>query len=129
MLEIISGEVSTSYKKKHMIQNDKEQWINTHTWIFFNATADLKLCQYWDNVIGRLFQATRTIVENYKKMSTLVPVPQHCIGFSYIHSEDYELDLNFDKIDTKIKSDLHLTIKLYYFAKILRSLRRASLLI
>ena len=31
MLEIISGEVSTSYKKKHMIQNDKEQWINTHT--------------------------------------------------------------------------------------------------
>ena len=34
--------------------------------------------------------------ENYKKMSTEGTVPKHWLGFRYIHSEDYELDQNFD---------------------------------
>ena len=33
---------------------------------------------------------------NYKKMSTPEQVPKNCLGFSYIHSEYYELDLNFE---------------------------------
>ena len=33
--------------------------------------------------------------ENYKKMSTPVPVIKHWLVFSYIRSEDYELDQNF----------------------------------
>ena len=42
------------------------------------------------------FLATKISAENYNKISTLVPVPKHWIGFSYIHSEYYMLDLNVD---------------------------------
>ena len=45
---------------------------------------------------GDHFTATKKFVENCKKMSTPVPVSKHWIGFCYICSEDYELDLNFD---------------------------------
>ena len=38
------------------------------------------------------FTATKKIVVNYKKMSTPGLVPRHCLGFSYIRSEDYWLD-------------------------------------
>ena len=37
-------------------------------------------------------------------MSTQGPVSKHWLGFSYIPSVDYELDLNFDVTETKIKS-------------------------
>ena len=43
------------------------------------------------------FSATKKFVSNYKKMSTPGPVPKHWLGFSYICSEYYELDLNFDE--------------------------------
>ena len=44
-----------------------------------------------------LFQTT--------KMSALGPIPKKLPGFSYIRLEDYELDINFDGAETKIKSD------------------------
>ena len=47
------------------------------------------------------FPAIKKYVENYKKMSTLGPVPKHWLGFNYICSEDYELEINFDT--TKMK--------------------------
>ena len=39
---------------------------------------------------------TKTVFVNYKKMSTPGPVPKHWLVFSYICSERYELDQNFD---------------------------------
>ena len=42
------------------------------------------------------FPATTTFVNNYNKISSPRPVPKHWLGFSYIRSEDYELDENFD---------------------------------
>ena len=45
------------------------------------------------------FSATKKFVVNYKKMSTPGKAPKHWFMFSYIHSEYYELDNNFD--DTK----------------------------
>ena len=42
------------------------------------------------------FYDTKPFVVNYKKMSTPVPVPKHWLVFSYIYSEDYELDQKFD---------------------------------
>ena len=44
------------------------------------------------------FTATKTIVEKYKRRSTTVPVPNNFLVFSYIYSDDYELDLNFNEI-------------------------------
>ena len=40
------------------------------------------------------FPATKTFVENYKKMKTPEPVPKHPPVFRYILSEDYDLDQN-----------------------------------
>ena len=42
------------------------------------------------------FPAIQTFPENYKIMSTPGPGPKNWLGFSYIHSDDYELDINFD---------------------------------
>ena len=50
------------------------------------------------------FPATKNVV-NYKETSTPEPVPKHWLGFSYICSEGYELDLNFDLTEIKSKSD------------------------
>ena len=47
---------------------------------------------------------TRIFFENNKKISIPVPELKHLIGFSYIHPEDYELNLNFYKNEVKIKS-------------------------
>ena len=45
------------------------------------------------------FVATLNVSVNYKKMSIPGTVPKHQLIFSYICSEDYELDQNFH--DTK----------------------------
>ena len=47
------------------------------------------------------FTATKTFVVNHKKITTPGTIPKHWLEFSYKHSEDYELDHNFD--DTKLK--------------------------
>ena len=41
--------------------------------------------------------ATKKTVVNYKNMSTPGTVPKRCLRFSYVRSEDYELDQNFDE--------------------------------
>ena len=51
------------------------------------------------------FTATKSFVAKYKKISTPGPVPKYWLGFSYICSEDYELDQNFDDIKLKKQSD------------------------
>ena len=51
------------------------------------------------------FTATEMFVDNYKKMSTTGPVPKHWLGFSYISSEDNELDQIFD--DTELEKPDH----------------------
>ena len=40
------------------------------------------------------FPYTILSFKTYQKMSTPVPVPNHWLGFSYICSKYYELDLN-----------------------------------
>ena len=55
--------------------------------------------------VEEYFAATWTFFANYKKMSTPGPVPKNWLGFSYINSEDYELDMNFDETEFKRKSD------------------------
>ena len=47
------------------------------------------------------FLATKMFDDNYKKISTPVPVPKHWLGFSYIRLEDYKLDHNFDETELK----------------------------
>ena len=41
------------------------------------------------------FPDTKTFFVNYNKVSNPGSVPKHWLGFSYIRSEDYELDHNF----------------------------------
>ena len=41
------------------------------------------------------FPATKTIVMNYKKISTPGTVPKYWLVFSSIRPKDYELDQNF----------------------------------
>ena len=42
------------------------------------------------------FPAKKIVVVNYKKMSIPGPIPKYCLLFTYIRSEDYDLDQNFD---------------------------------
>ena len=66
------------------------------------------------------FPSAKNIDDNYKKVSTLGPVPKHYLAFSYIGSEYYKLDMKFDEIYMKNQTT-HPMIKLNYFAKILWS--------
>ena len=50
------------------------------------------------------FIPTRKIVANYNIMSTPALVSKYCLRFSYICSEEYDLDLNFNETEMKIKS-------------------------
>ena len=43
------------------------------------------------------FPATKQFVLDYKKISTPGTVPKYCLGFSYIRSEYYDLDMNFNE--------------------------------
>ena len=51
------------------------------------------------------FPTTKTFVVNYKKISTLGPVPEHWLEFSYIRSKYYDLYHNFDDTELKKQSD------------------------
>ena len=61
------------------------------------------------------FPATKTIVVNYKKMSTPGTVPKHRLGFSYILSEDYEFYQNFNDTELKNNQTKHPTRKLKHY--------------
>ena len=43
------------------------------------------------------FPPTKICVENYNNISTQGPIPKHLLGYSYISSEYYELDMSFDE--------------------------------
>ena len=65
------------------------------------------------------FTSTKKIVMRYKKISTTRPVPKHWLRFSYIRSEDYELDQNLDDTELKNQPDNTSNDKVKYFAKLL----------
>ena len=65
------------------------------------------------------FTATKTFVDNYNKISTPRTVPKHWLVFSYICSEDYELNHNFDETELNNNQTTHPKIKLIYFSKML----------
>ena len=56
-------------------------------------------------IVEKYFPATKTFVENYKKMSTTGTVPKHWLVFTYISSKYYELDQNFDETELEEQSD------------------------
>ena len=64
------------------------------------------MCVYLEKIPEEdSFPETKTSVENYKKRSTPVPVPKYWLRFSYICSEYYQLYLNFDETEMRIKLD------------------------
>ena len=44
--------------------------------------------------------------QDYNKRSTTRPFPKYLLRFSYICSEDYEWELNFDETEMKKKGDI-----------------------
>ena len=75
------------------------------------------------------FPAKKTFFGKYKKIPTPGTVPKIWLGFSYIRSEDYESDQNFDDKELKNNQTKHPTIKLNYFTKILWPLRKNGLML
>ena len=73
--------------------------------------SSLHVCVHYvpnDKIIEyEYLPATRTFVENYRKRSITGPVPKYCIGFSFIHSEDYGLYLNLG--ENKMKKNRQIT--------------------
>ena len=65
------------------------------------------------------FPATKIAVTNYKKILTPGPVPKYWLEFSYIHSEDYELDQNSDDTELKKQSDHTFNNKVKLFREII----------
>ena len=63
------------------------------------------------------FPATQTSVLNHKKISTTGTVSTHWLVFSYICSEDYELDRNFYYAELENNQTTHPTIKLKFSLK------------
>ena len=78
-----------------MIQNDKkmkrfhyDHRLQVYMYSFMYVYPEIMIEEDY-------FPSTIFVVANYKKISTPVPGPKHWLGFSYIRSKDYELDLNF----------------------------------
>ena len=71
----------------------------------FNLHLRFYVCQSWLNGRGGLF--SRYTSADYNKISTPGPVPKYWLGFSYICSENNELELNFvePEMKRKMKSD------------------------
>ena len=65
--------------------------------------------------------STSFIFENYNKESTIGPVSNHWIGFSYIYLKDYKLYLNFEEKKTKKIRQLS---KQIFFTRTSYSLRK-----
>ena len=63
------------------------------------------------------FPDTKIFFQKCNKISTPVPVPKNWLGFSYISSEYYHLDLNFDEIENKSKPDHSSYEKLNFFCE------------
>ena len=74
--------------------------------------------------VEEYFSDTKIFFENSKKMSTPGPVSKHWLGFSFIRSEYYELDMKFYETELKIKSDHISNDEVKLFCEILWSLRK-----
>ena len=77
---------------------------------YYECTIQVRICDFMQVHPEKMakedyFTDTKTFVANYKKMSTPGLVPKHWLGSSYICSEYYEFDLNFDVIKIRSKSD------------------------
>ena len=91
MLEIITGKASKGYEKgEKQRQNDKtmDKYAQMKS---FNYDLRLQVYMYAFKYVDPetiseedYFIATKHFVENYKKVSTPVPVPKHWLRFSYI---------------------------------------------
>ena len=75
------------YALLKMFHHDRQIQFYMYAFIYVNS----------DTMPVEEFFQLQFFVENYKKFSTPVPVPKHCLLFSYTCSEDYELDQKFDK--------------------------------
>ena len=51
------------------------------------------------------FPADKQFVVKYNKMSTPGPVPKYLLVFSYVRSEDYDLDQKFNATELKEQTD------------------------
>ena len=67
-----------------------DHWIQVYMFDFIYVDTVTMPEEYY-------FPATGIFFENYNKRATPGPIPKHWLGFSYIGSEDYELDLYFDE--------------------------------
>ena len=75
------------------------------------------------------FIATKIFVDNYRNISTPGIARKHWLVFSYIRSEYYELNHNFDETELNNNQTTHPKINLIYFPKILWLLRNNGLMI
>ena len=65
------------------------------------------------------FTVIKKFFDKYKKISTPGPVPQNWLGFSHIHSKDYELYKIFDDTQLKKQSDHRSNNKVKLFCEII----------
>ena len=66
-------------------------YLRLQVYIYSSIYADPQTMPVEDH-----FLSTKIFVVKYKKMSTPETAPKHWLWFSYIHSEDYELDQKFN---------------------------------
>ena len=70
-------------------------WLQSYMYAFMYVDAETILQEDY-------FTDTKTFAEYYKKISTPGPLSKHWLGFIYICSENYELDLNIYGTGMKI---------------------------
>ena len=75
-----------------------DHWLQVYMYDLMYADPETMEEEDW-------FWATKSFVDDYNRRSTPFPFQKHSLGFSYIHSEDYELYLNFNETETKSKPD------------------------
>ena len=126
LLKVITGEASKFYKKKKT-KTERSKTMDKYAQLKrFHRYCQLQVYMYdfmyVDPEIIPVeyhFSASKYFVENYSKFSTPGPAPKHWLRFSYIFSEDYELDQNFYETSFLKNQTTHQTINLNYFTKIL----------
>ena len=70
-----------------------------HDRIFQAYMNDFMYVDHQTITVEDFFTDTKKIVENYKKLSTPEAGQKHWLVFCFIHSEDYELDENYDETE------------------------------
>ena len=103
MSKVLTGESSKGYKKKQVETEWSKIMYNCSQLNMFHHDCQLQFYMYAFMYVDTEtipveghFPATKICVVNYKKISTPGTVPKHCLGFSYMHLEHYELYQNFN---------------------------------